>query len=227
MGVIIPTIYCLVPLMHINLSDIETQLKKRWKYPYKWLQKQNNLWDSHTNFIYSISDWVGLIEAIARLVQEKKLPKEAAFYYAINRWYNFWSSVAVEHVFCSHSQVKPAQNEKDKQVDFYLKGIPFDHKTSVFPKGFGRNVPFAKANKEQLLYWLYNHQSQQGRKHLANRLFIIVHNKNGNHWKLKAEISLLQEGISNYVTTFDQNKLASLKFSENQSALSDVIWVTQ
>jgi len=220
-------IYRLVFVMNIDLKDIETQLKKRWKYPYKWLQKQNNRWDSHTNFIYSILDWDGLIEAIATLVQEKKLPKEEAFYYAINRWYNYWSSVTVEHVFCHLPQVKPAKNEKDKQVDFYINGIPFDHKTSVFPKGFKNSFAFAKAHKEELLYWLYNNQSQQGRKHLANRLFIIVYDQNGKHWKLKAEISLLQQAISNYVTTFDAKQLITLKFSENQTAFSDIIWVTQ
>lgn len=223
----IDAIFRLVFIMNINLSNIETQLKKRWKYNYKWLQKQNNLWDNYTNFIYLISDWDCLVEAIARLVQEKKLPKEAAFYYAINRWYNYWSSVAVEHIFCSHPQVEPAKNEKDKEVDFSISGIPFDHKTSVFPKGFENDFAFAKAHKEQLLYWLYNHQSQQGRKHLANRLFIIVHNKNGNHWKLKAEISLLQQAISNYVTTFEPGHLTKLNFSEINQPLSDIIWVTQ
>lgn len=211
----------------VNYVDIETQLKNRWKYPYKWLQKQNDVWDQHTHFIYTISKWESLIEAIATLVKEKNLPKEEAFYYAINRWYNFWSSVAVEQIFCSLPQVIPAKNNKDKLTDFSIQNIPFDHKTSVFPKGFGKGFAYAKANKEELLYWLYINQSQQGRKHHANRLFVMVYSKNQQHWKLKAEISLLQQAISNYVATFEPKQLTTLKFSENQTALSDIIWVTQ
>ena len=214
-------------MMNKNLSDIETQLKNRWKYPYKWLQKQNDQWDAYTNFIYTTQNWEDLIKEIAAVVEQYILNKEEAFYYAINRWYNFWSSVAVEGVFCSLPQVIPTKNNKDKLTDFSIQNIPFDHKTSVFPKGFGNDFAYAKANKEELLYWLYNNQSQQGRKHLANRLFIIVYDKSGNHWKLKAEISLLQEAISNYVTTFEPDQLTKLNFSVINQPLSDIIWVTQ
>ncbi len=214
-------------MMNKNWRDIETQLKKRWQYKYKWLKKQNDQWDAYTNFIYTTQNWEDLIKEIAAVVELYKLNKEEAFYYAINRWYNFWSSVAVEGFFCSLPQVIPTKNNKEKLTDFSIHNIPFDHKTSVFPKGFGKGFAYAKAYKEQLLYWLYNNQSQQGRKHLANRLFIIVYDKNGNHWKLKAEISLLQQAINNYVATFEPDQLTTLKFSENQMALSDIIWVTQ
>lgn len=213
--------------MNKKLLDIEIQLKKRWKYNYKWLRKQNDQWDAYTNFIYTTQTWEDVIKATAAAVIEHKINKEEAFYYTINRWYNFWSSVAVEEIFCSIAQVIPAKNNKDKLIDFSIQNIPFDHKTSVFPKGFNESLAYAKAHKEQLLYWLYNNQSQQGRKHHANRLFIIVYAQNGKHWQLKAEISLLQQAISNYVATFEPKQLTTLKFSENQTALSDIIWVTQ
>jgi hypothetical protein len=224
-ALVIDAHYHFIYLMDKKLSEIEIQLKKRWAYPYKWLRKQNDQWDAYTNFIYTTPNWEDLIKAISTTVEQHKLNKEEAFYYAINRWYNFWSSVAVEVLFCSIPQVIPAKNNKDKLIDFSIHNIPFDHKTSVFPKGFKNNFAYAEANKEQLLYWLYNNQSQQGRKHHANRLFIIVHNQNGKHWKLKAEISLIQKAISNYVATFEAKQLITLKFSENQTALSDIIWV--
>jgi len=219
--------YLIIYLMDKKLSEIEIQLKKRWNYSYKWFRKQSDQWDTHTNFIYTTQNWEDLIKAIAGIVDCHNLNKEETFYYAINRWYNFWSSVAVEAIFCSIPEIIPAKNNKDKLIDFSIHNIPFDHKTSVFPKGFEKDFAYAKAHKEQLLYWLYNNQSQQRRKHLANRLFIIVHAQNGKHWKLKAEILLLQQAISNYVATFDANQLTKLKFSENQTALSDIIWVTQ
>lgn len=213
--------------MNNRLIHIENQLKKRWPYSYKWLRKQNDHWDSYTNFIYKTTDWEELIQAIAQLVQKEKLNKEEAFYYAINRWYNFWSSVAVEEIFCSLPGVIPAENSKDKLVDFSINNIPFDHKTSIFPKGFGKEFAYAKANKTQLMEWLYTQQSSQQRHHLANRLFVVVHNSSGNHWKLKAEISLLYNAISEYVANFDASQLTELNFPNNKKALSDIIWVTQ
>ncbi len=213
--------YAMIP----SLSQIENQLKNRWKYPYNWYKKQNDHWDKSTNFIYEIPEWEPLIKAIASTVSIHKFDKKECFYYAINRWYNFWSSVAVEEIFCSLPEVEPAKNIMNKRVDFTIKGIPFDHKTSVFPKGFKNNYAFAKAHKEKLLYWLYSNQSQEGRKHLANRLFIIVYAEDGHHWKLKAEISLLHKAISNYVATFDANQLTHLSFPEKEEALSDIIWV--
>lgn len=210
-----------------RLLHIENQLKKRWEYPYKWFRKQNDLWDKHTRFIYEISNWDELIQAIATLVKTQNLDKKEAFYYAINRWYNFWSSVAVEEIFCTLPGVSPAKNNKDRWVDFSIKNIQFDHKTSVFPKGFEKDFAFAKANQKELLQWLYKEQSSQQRHHLANRLFVVVYKTDGDHWKLKAEISLLQAAISNYVANFDESQLTELHFSNNQKALSDIIWVTQ
>lgn len=211
--------------MNPSFSQIENQLKNRWDHPYTWYKKQNDYWDKQTNFIYEIPEWKPLIKAIANAVTTHNFDKKEFFYYVINRWYNFWSSVAVEEIFCSLPEIEPAKNSRDKQVDFTIKSIPFDHKTSVFPKGFKNNYAFAKAYKEKLLFWLYVNQSQEGRKHFANRLFIIVYAENGHHWKLKAEISLLHKAISNYVATFDPNQLTRLSFPEKEAALSDIIWV--
>jgi len=38
--------------MKIEINEIETELKKRLKYPYLWGRKQNNDYDHRTNFIY-------------------------------------------------------------------------------------------------------------------------------------------------------------------------------
>lgn len=214
-------------MMNEKLQHLEAQLKKRWPYKYKWLQKQNDHWDRYTNFIYNILEWEDLISETAKLVKSKNLNKEETFYYTVNRWYNFWSSVAVEEIFCSLPGVIPAKNSKDKLVDFSINNIPFDHKTSVFPKGFGRNFAYAKVNKNQLIDWLYAQQSSQQRQHFANRLFVVVHKSDGNHWKLKAEISLLHNAISEYVANFDPSRLTEFNFPNNKKALSDIIWVTQ
>jgi len=211
--------------MEMKLQHIEKELKKRWDYSYIWYQKQNNVWDKHTNFIYEIPTWDELIPAIARFVEKEKLDKKEAFYYAINRWYNFWSAVAVEHIFCQQPGIVPAKNSKDRLVDFSIQNLSFDHKTSVFPRGFQKDFNYAKSHKEELICWLYHNQSKEQRQHFANRLFIVVYATNNVHWKLKAEIALLNEAITKYVATFDVSKLTHVNFPENNAALSDIIWV--
>ena len=38
--------------MNIELLKIESELKKRLAYPYKWGRKQNDRYDKMTNFVY-------------------------------------------------------------------------------------------------------------------------------------------------------------------------------
>ena len=84
---------------------------------------------------------------------------------------------------------------------------------------------YALRNKKELIEWLYANQSQQKRKHLDNRLFIIVYAQNGKHWKLKAEISWLKDIILNYANNFNEENLIRLKLKNNgEETLSDIIW---
>jgi len=155
LGITFLTFFINACLMEIGLNDIEYQLKKRWEYPYKWFRKQNNKWDNYTNFIYEIHTWDELIPAIAGLVEKEKLDKKEAFYYTVNRWYNFWSAIAVERIFCQQPGIVPAKNSKDRLVDFSIHNLSFDHKTSVFPKGFQHDFSYAKNHKPALIHWLY------------------------------------------------------------------------
>ncbi|HET8808847.1 MAG TPA: hypothetical protein VFM65_01100 [Flavobacteriaceae bacterium] len=210
--------------MNFSSEHIETELQNRWKYPYQWGKRQNDEWDKFTNFIYETETWESLVEKMKNKTQIHQLDKNAFFQYAANRWYNFWSAVAVEKIFTEIRGVEPALNHKNRLVDFSIFGINFDHKTSVFPKGFGQTLHYAQTHTEEMLYWLYKNQSQQGRKHHENRLFIIVFNSNGEHWKLKAEISWLKSKILDYVATFEASKLTKLEFPTGKTAVSDIIW---
>jgi hypothetical protein len=211
----------------LDLIHIEQQLKHRWDYKYVWKRKQNNLWDSYTSYIYTTQNWADLIPKIAQTVAEHTLDKHELFYYASNRWYNFWSATAVEQLFTEIAGITPVENSKDREQDFYLKGTPFDHKTSVFPKGFGHDVDYAHANEMELITWLYEHQSSQQRFHLKNRLFVIVHDKNGAHWKIKAALSLIARSIKNYMKSYHEDQLQKVIFADNKTAQSDIIWVQQ
>lgn len=206
----------------MNLILIEKELQKRLNYPYIWGRKQNNSFDYETNYIYNIFSFDELLNEIKL---RHKTNYQEYFNYAINRWFNFWSAFAVEKIFCLNEGVSPALNSRDRLVDFTLKGIKFDHKTSVFPKGFNNSINYAISNPEILTKWLYTNQSQQQRKHLKNRLFIVLYDsENFEHWKLKANISWLKTIIDDYVDGFDQDKLITLNLTGFELINTDVIW---
>jgi len=201
----------------MDLERVERELKKRWSIPYRWGRKQNDDWDEKTNFIYKTYSFESLLKKSEQLNEDLKN-------YALNRWYNFWSAMAIEYIFTSSPIVNANKNKYDKLVDFTIDNIPFDHKTSVFPKGFNRTFKYAKEHKEELIYWLYQNQSQQGRKHLKNRLFVVLYDENEEHWKLKAEIFFIKTEIEKYLNNFNKNALSHIEI-ENCKALSDIIWI--
>lgn len=209
--------------MNLGINDIEIQLRKRLVYPYKWERRQSNSFDNITSFIYQVADFDDLLaQTKARFGSNPNY--NTILNYALNRWYNFWSARAVEKTFCSLIRVKPAKNNKDRLVDFQIDDITFDHKTSVFPRQYNRSLDYAKDNPRDLIEWLYNNQSQEQRKHLKNRLFIVLYSNNGEHWKLKAEVLWLKELIELYVRDFDPDNLYRFSFENSNTTLSDIIW---
>ncbi len=212
--------------MILNLNDIETELKKRLTYPYKWGRKQNNEFDKLTNFIYRTFLFDDVIKEINSRFKKDKEHQNISNY-ALNRWYNFWSAQAVEKIFCSLPNVKPALDSKDRLVDFAIDGVTFDHKTSVFPKNFPYPIKEAVKKTDELIRWFYKNQSQQQRKHLNNRLFVVLHSLDGEHWKLKAEICWLKERIEKYLEGFNPHYLLKFPLEPGHQTLADVIWAVK
>jgi len=207
----------------MNLAEIEFQLKKRLSYPYKWGRKQNDYFDKLTNFVYQIFSFDDVITEINKRFKDDREHQDISNY-ALNRWYNFWSAQAVEKIFCSLPNVKPALDSKDRLVDFTIDGVTFDHKTSIFPKNFPYPIDEAIKKTDELINWLYKNQSQQQRKHLKNRLFIVLYSSDGEHWKLKSEISWLKERIEKYMIGFNPHYLLKFQLENDQPTISDVIW---
>jgi hypothetical protein len=198
---------------------LETELKKRVNgYQFTpWGRQQADDWDRQTNFIYVTAKWDTLLTITAEMSPELR-------HYAINRWFNFWSAMGVETIFCHQPGVIPAKDKKDRLVDFTLHGVKFDHKTSVFPEAYPHGVDYARQNPAHLLLWLYQNQSRQKRFHLANRLFVILHHPTGEHWKLRAELTLIAAAVENYVRGFTVANLVGLNFG-GRTTVSDLIWV--
>lgn len=209
--------------MNVDLYQIETELKKRLTYPYKWGRKQNDHFDKLTNFVYRINRFDDVLKEIETRFRRDKEHKNISNY-ALNRWYNFWSAQAIENIFCSLPNVKPAYDSKNKLVDFTIDGFAFDHKTSIFPQNFPYGINDAVKKTYELIKWLYKHQSQQQRKHLKNRLFVVLYSPDGEHWKLKAEISWLKQRIEKYMEGFNPHYLLKFQLEKGHYTLADVIW---
>lgn len=197
----------------MNLIDVENQLKKRWATEYQWGRKQADIWDEHTNFIYTIKEFDDIVAHIYDQFHTHAQYKGLRNY-ALNRWYNFQSAMAVEYIFNSHPKVRKVKNDRDREKDFYINGVAFDHKTSVFPKGFIQSVDFAQENPKELAKWLYINQSGQQRFHTKNRLFVVLHKSDGAHWRLKAELQWIKLLVDNYLQAYKESDLIELTHSQ-------------
>jgi hypothetical protein len=202
----------------MDLKLLQTELRKRHAYPYHWVCRQNDELDRQTRFIYNISRFQELEERIYDLTPLLKN-------YALNRWYNFWSAKGVQEIFSRQTGVQTERNTFHKQIDFRIHGIPFDHKTSVFPKAYPGSFDEVFLQKGKLIHWLYENQSQQSRCHYSNRLFIILHKPDGQHWRLKSELLLLSQIIQIYMSLFSVENLVRLKIGD-KNVVSDIIWLS-
>ena len=100
------------------------------------------------------------------------------------------------------------------EKDFFINGIPFDHKTSVFPSKYIGDLASVQAQPKEMLKWLYTNQSGQQRFHLKNRLFVLLHKADGEHWRLKAELQWIKLLIDTYLDDFSESKLIELSYGQ-------------
>lgn len=203
-----------------DLQRLEVELRKRCAFPYRWHKVQNDGLDKLTGFVYKCRSFAALERDCENL-------EPSARDYAYNRWLNFWSAMGVESIFCSHKKVRAHSNPTHRTVDLYIDDIPFDIKTSIFPKQFGLGIEDARKQPELLARWMYEHQSAQSRQHFHNRLFLVLYARDqSEHWRLKAEINFLAKNIERYLADFSSEKLLKLQF-QNQTILTDIIWCVE
>jgi len=211
----------------MNLTVTQKELKKRWPYEYTWYRKQNNACKNLSSFIYKTPGWETLNKQIVLVIASKKLKKKEFFQYCCNRWFNFWSATAVEHIFAEIERAIPNKNPRNRVVDLNFFGKYFDLKISIFSKSYWRDLSFARKNFKNLISWLYKNQSKQGRFHLENRLFLIVYAENEKHSKLKVEISWLKQCIEKYGATFESSYLKKFPFQQEKTTFPDIIWAVK
>lgn len=165
-----------------------------------WGRQQGDAWDRLSNFIYRVETLAGVRRQAQAVARAKQLDVAAFESYTVRRWYNHHTHDQILKIFYAHPDVRPEANPKNRRIDFYFRDIPFDLKVSRFPRGYPETIEYALAHPHHLAEWQYRHQSKQGRYHLGNRLFIVLHNsvRSDQTWQLRRDF----EPLTTLVTEF-------------------------
>lgn len=204
-------------------NELENEIKKAADLlSNNWIF-QNNFDDYKSNFIYKV-------KTINEVYNESK-NNGIDFQYALHRWYNFNTSILSENIFVELGATKES-NPKHKEIDLYIDGIPFDVKLTVYPKKLEKeNLDLRSRNdKNNLIRWLYNNQSQQQRKHLKNRLFIVCKGNSINeNQKLKSDFNQIRQKVKDFIKYSSINGFNELEIDDNNikyTVKSDIIYIS-
>ena len=158
---------------------------------------QNDEQDRKTKFIYDVRDFNTL-----KLLCNNALTKEEDRKYAYHRWLNFCSSIYCEQLFCKYG-AKKVENRKDKNKDIYIDNIAYDVKLTTYP--FSSEIKYnldTEDGIEGLIKWFYNNQSNEGRQHYKNRIFIVCGGETKEEqMNNKIRFLLIEEAIKKWITT--------------------------
>lgn len=173
--------------------------------------RQNNVNDRRSNFIYHVDT----VDECIRRAEELGIDSN----YVLHRWYNFHTSTRCEEIFVDHGAIKEA-DPYNHDIDIYIDGIPYDVKLTVYPAKLEKEGTFVDLNsrdgKNTLIQWFYENQSQEGRKHLKNRIFIVC-NGNTSFEKMakKCDFETIDRAINNYFYYLTRNEPNSLVIVDN------------
>lgn len=186
--------------LHKALSLLSSQ----WK-------RQNNIYDKRSNFIY----YVETVDECLVKAREMGIDEN----YVLHRWYNFHTSKYCEYLFVKHG-AKKEDNEFHHDIDIYINGVPYDVKLTVYPAKLERDNIYlnldSREGKNELIQWMFKNQSQEGRKHLKNRFFIVC-NGASTEEKLakKSEFDTIEQKIINYFDFLKSNQPNKLVIEDN------------
>ena len=183
---------------------------------------QNNWLDRQTNFVYKCRS----LDECCKEINERRVDKE----YALHRWYNYMTSVACENIFCDYG----ALHENDiynHDVDIYINGVPFDVKLTVYPAKLSER-PFdleTREGKDEMIRWFYKNQSQQSRKQLLNRLYVVCDGASQEEClSIKSNFPLLRKQIKKFMEkslTHGVNEINIIDNGKTYSLKSDIIFI--
>lgn len=102
------------------------------------------------------------------------------------------------------------KNIYNHDVDIYINKIPFGVKLTVYPEKLCSR-PYdlsTRAGKDKMIRWFYSNQSQESRKQMVNRLYVVCdaptpHDK----MIMKSNFDLMRERISEYMRQVKEHGL--------------------
>jgi hypothetical protein len=179
---------------------IHHELNKLEKLP-PWGRAQGDHWDRLSNFVYRVKTLRGVQRQARAKAQAEGLNVESFEAYTVRRWFNHHTHDQILQMFLAHPEVEPEENRQHQTVDFYLRGIPLDLKISRFPQAYPESIEYAQQNPHHLALWQYQHQSKQGRYHVGNRLFIVLHHATQPEltWQLRRDFETLKKLIEDFL----------------------------
>lgn len=199
-----------------DLKSCLSLINANWKM-------QNNYMDKRTNFIYSCET----LEECLRQIQITGVDKE----YALHRWYNYMTSIACEYLFCEFGAVHD-EDVYNHDIDIYINGIPFDVKLTIYPAKLSHR-PYdlkTRTGKNEMIKWYYTNQSQQARKQMLNRLYVVCDSKDAYECLImKSDFTTLRKKISafmSYSINNDVNKINIIDNGITYSLQSDIIYIS-
>ena len=199
-----------------DLRDCLGLISADWKM-------QNNYSDFRTNFVYKCKS----LDECLKNIEANKVSKE----YALHRWYNFMTSVTCEYLFCEFGAIHET-DPKNHDVDVFINKIPFDVKLTIYPAKLSTR-PYDLATREgknQMIKWYYENQSQQSRKQLINRLYVVCDGKTPYEClKMKSDFELLRKRISDFMALSLKNGLNKIDIYDNgrkYSVYSDIVYIS-
>ncbi len=182
------------------MSKVRHELQKVARMP-RWPRKQTDVWDRVSRFIYRVENLDRLRELTKQAARQHGLSPHDFGSYVIHRWYNFHTHQVALEIILDHPHTEPEEDPFHHTVDFYLDGEGFDLKLTRLPYGFDGGLDHARAHPEALARWLYVNQSQQGRFHAANRLFVVLHDARvpARTWDLRRDFAQLERAIGAFL----------------------------
>ncbi len=206
----------MIKILENDLKECLKLISANWKM-------QNNRSDIRTNFIYNCNT----LKECLNQISINNVDKD----YALHRWYNYMTSIACEYLFCDYGAV----HEKDiynHNVDIYINDIPFDVKVTVYPAKLSEK-PYdlkTRMGKNKMIEWFYANQSQQSRKQLLNRIYIVCDGDNQEeNLKMKSDFNILRERISAFMDYSLQNGINKVQIKDEgiiYKLYSDIIYIS-
>ena len=116
-------------------------------------------------------------------------------------------------------------------MDIYINHVPFDVKLTVYPaKLYSRPYDLStREGKDAMIRWYYASQSQQSRKQLLNRLYVVCDGADGDEkLAMKSNFSLMREQISAFMEQVKEDGLHEITITDQGKTYrlkSDIIYL--